>query len=98
MKVDYKKMLDCYNNINKILSDIEENANDIKKTVNSLKNRELWQGKSYDAFKIKTDSITSNLNEYINQVKQLNSVINMSVEKYKSVDKQIMNSLKGINT
>lgn len=98
MKVNYQKMLDCYGNINKVLNDIEENAICIKKVVNSLKENEFWQGQSYDGFNSKTNKITENLDAYLQQVKQLNSAIQTSVEKYKSVDQQVMNSLKGINT
>ena len=58
MQVNYQKMYDCYNKINKILTDIEENSENIKKVVASLKTNELWQGKSYDTFKNKTDKIS----------------------------------------
>lgn len=98
MKINYQKMQDCYNRINKILIDIEDNSDCIKKVVSSLNENEFWQGKSYENFKAKTNKITTNLDNYIAEVKQLNAVINASVEKYKSVDKQIMNSLKGIDT
>ncbi len=98
MQVNYQKMYDCYNKINKILTDIEENSENIKKVVASLKTNELWQGKSYDTFKNKTDKIANNLNSYLDQVKQLSKVIGVSVEKYKAVDQQVMNALKGIST
>lgn len=98
MKVSYQKMQDCYNNINKVLTDIEENADCIKKVVNSLKGNEFWQGKSYDSFNSKTNRITANLNAYLSQSKQLSAAIQTSVEKYKKVDQEVMNSLKGINT
>lgn len=98
MQIDYEKMCDCYNRINKILVDIEENSQSIKETVAQLKTNELWQGKSYDMFKNKADRIITNLNSYLSQVKQLNNVIQTSVEKYKAVDKQVMSALEGINT
>lgn len=98
MKVSYQKMQDCYFNINRILNDIEENSDCIKKIVNSLKSNELWQGKSYDNFNSKTNKIIANLNTYLKQSKQLSAVIQANVEKYKKVDQEVMNSVKGINT
>lgn len=98
MKVSYSKMEECYNKINKVLNDIEENTNCISKVTKSLKSNEFWQGKSYDNFNSKINKITSNLENYISQVKQLNGVITTSVQKYKAVDQQVANSLKGINT
>ncbi len=98
MKVDYSKMQECYNNINKISQDLIENMNNIKKTINSLGNSDLWKGNSYNSYNSKINTMSSNFISSCNELKKLSSVILTSIEKYKLVDAKVSQSLKGINS
>ncbi len=98
MKVDYNKMQECYNNINKISQDLIENMENIKKTINSLGNNELWNGNGYNAYNSKVNTISSNFASSCNELKKLSTVILTSIEKYKLVDTKVRQSLEGINT
>lgn len=98
MKVDYNKMQECYNNINKISQDLIENMNNIKKTINSLGNSDLWKGNSYNSYNSKINIMSSNFISSCNELKKLSSVILTSIEKYKLVDAKVSQSLKGINS
>lgn len=96
MQVNYNRMFEATDSINKVLTDIVRNAESIEKLVSSLDNADLFKGNAYVNYNAKTKKMMKNINAFSNQVSLIASKMSLAAEKYQNVDKQVMARLNGM--
>lgn len=93
MKADYDAMLSAYETLNKLVDTMVDEMKNAKNIVNKLNNKEIWDGKGFDAYNSKFKNAATNFSANLNELYELNSAIKRAVENYKQTDQKVISEV-----
>lgn len=95
MKADYSKMEECFRDIQETVNKMVSDMADVKEIANCLDKNESWTGKGSNEYGKKTSNLVEDFYNCCNKIHEVNQAILNAVNKYKEVDRMVMESTTG---
>lgn len=92
--MDYVVLEELYNELTSLINKIINNIDWARKIVDKMDDKDHWKGNGYDNYKEKFKALATNFEAYCNNVYKLNNNIKTSIERIKSVDANVMSSIR----
>ncbi len=92
--MDYVVLEELYNELTSLVNKIINNIDWAREIVDKMDNKDHWKGSGYDNYKEKFKALATNFEAYCNDVYKLNNNIKTSIERIKSVDADVMSSIR----
>lgn len=93
IKADYEKILSLKEQMRNIKTELMDEIGIIKDAVDKMDNNGSWRGDGYESYRDKMAAFKWNFDAYIDNLSKLVSNLDEIVEKYKKVDKEVINML-----
>lgn len=95
MKADYNKMQECFQNIQETVNKMAAEMENIKEITTNLDKNESWTGKGANEYSKKAKNLSQDFYDCCNKIHEVNQAILNAVNKYKDVDRMVMESTTG---
>lgn len=97
MNISYSQIQNEYNELCLLASKIKENYNNLSSLNQSLTKSGYWLGKASEYYVSKMNNVLKNYEVIYSEIKSDAEYLLQCMEKYKNIDKQIMNSVGNLN-